>query len=506
MAAGTFLAILNSNKKTNALTANVILARTKSYCFTPNTVNSNNLYSRINAVGDPRCGVDPVLQQWVQEGRHVNELQLQRIIRDLRARRRYSHALEVCKWMSNSDLEFSSSDCAVQLDLIGRVHGLMSAKSFFSSMRDQEKTVKTYGALLNCYVREGLLDESLSLMKKMRDMGFLSSPLNYNDLMCLYTNTGQLEKVPDVLLEMKRNGVSPDKFSYRICINSYGARADINSMEKVLQEMKSHRHIKMDWVTYSTVANHYIKAGLKEKALYYLKKCEKNVGKDAVGYNHLISFYASLGNKDEMKRLWDLQKAKCRKQINRDYITMLGSLVKLGELEETEKLLEEWELACKTFDFRVPNVLLIGYCQKGLIEKAEAKLQDIIRRRKTATPNSWSIIAAGYLNKNNMEKAFECFKEALAAQSQNRDWRPKASLISSILSWLGENGEVEDAEAFVKLLITKVPPNREMYHALLKACIRNGKEVEGLLQCMKVYKIDEDEETMKILSLRRQNS
>ncbi|KAK6230537.1 hypothetical protein QUC31_002055 [Theobroma cacao] len=335
--------------------------------------------------------------------------------------------------MSNSGLEFSSSDCAVQLDIIGRVHGLTSANAFFSNMRDQEKTVKTYGALLNCYDREGLLDESLCLVKKMSEMGFLSSPLNYNKLTLLYTNTGQLEKVSDVLLEMKRNGVSPDKFSYSICINSYAARADINSMENVLQEMESRWHIQMDSVTYSTVANHYIKAGLREKALYFLKEWEMNVGKDALDYNHLISFYATLRKTDEMKRLWDLQRPKCRKHINREYITMMGSVVKLG-----------------------------------LIEKADAKLQDIIKRRKTATPNSWSIISAGYVHKNNMGKAFECFKEALAVQAQNRDRRPKESLISSILSWLGENGEVGDAEDFVKLSMSRFPPNRQTYHALLK--------------------------------------
>ncbi|XVF18875.1 hypothetical protein REPUB_Repub11eG0061100 [Reevesia pubescens] len=457
---------------------------------------------QVLANGDPSCSVAPVLQQWVKEGNHVNKFQLQRIIRNLRSRRRFSHALEISKWMSSSGLKFSSSDCALQLDLIGRVDGLSSAKNFFSSLRDQDKTVKTYGALLNCYVQEDLIDESLSLVKKMGEMGFLSSPLDYNSLMTLYTKTGQFEKVPDVLSEMKMNGVSPDRFSYRICINSYGARADYNSMEKVLQEMEIQRQIQMDWDTYSVVANYYIKAYLNEKALHYLKECEKKVGKNALGYDHLITLYASLGNKDEMRRLWDLQKAKCRKQTNINYIKMLGSLVKLGELEEAEKLIEELELSCKTYDFRVPNVLLIGYCQKGLIEKAEAKLQDIIKRKKTAVPNSWSILAAGYVNKNNMEKAFECFKEALGLQAQNKDWRPKASLISSILNWLGENREVEDAEAFVKLLRTIVPTNREMYHALLKAYLRNGKEVQGLLESMKDDKIDEDEETMKILGLR----
>lgn len=408
-------------------------------------------------------------------------------------------------WMSSKGLcTFSSADHAVQLDLIGRVHGLESAENYFRNLDDRDKTGKVYGAFLNCYVREGLVDKSLSHMQKMRELGFAATALNYNDLMCLYTNTGELDKVPDVFLEMKENGVSPDAFSYRICMNSYGARSDFDSIEKILAEMESQPHISMEWMTYATVANIYVKAGEKERARIYLKKCEEKVKKDALGYNHLISLNASLGNKDEMMRLWGLAKTNCKKQLNRDCITMLGCLVKLGELEEAEKLLEEWESSCQCYDFRIPNVLLIGYTQKGLNEKAEAKLRDIVKKQKIPTPNSWSIIAAGYLSKQNMEKAFECMKEALAVQAESKGWRPKPNLISSILNWLGDNGVVEEVEAFVRSLEIKFPKNRDMYHALIKAHIRSGKEVDGLLNSMKADNIEEDEETMTILSSRQQ--
>lgn len=395
---------------------------------------------------------------------------------------------------------FSPADSAVQLDLISRVRGLDAAESYFDNLSDQQKNDKTYGALLNCYVREGLVNKSLTHLQKMTELGFASSTLSYNDIMCLYTRSDQLEKIPDVLLEMKKNGVSPDNFSYRICISSHGARSDLNSMEKVLEEMESQPFISMDWTTYSTVANFYIKAAVHEKSLVYLKKCEEKVNKDALGYNHLISHYASLGNKDEMMRLWTLQKAMCKKQVNRDYITMLGSLVKIGDLEETEKLLKEWESCCQFFDFRVPNILLIGYAQKGLIEKAEARVEEFVRQGKTPTPNSWGIVAAGYLERQNMEKVFECMKKALIVRERNKGWRPKPEVISSLLSWLSDSGDIEELEAFVSSLKSVIPVNREMYHALIKAYIRVGKEVDCLLQSMNSDKLDADEETEKILN------
>lgn len=413
--------------------------------------------------------------------------------------------VQVSEWMTGKVVSsFSPADCAVQLDLIGRVRGLETAESYFQNLDDQAKTDKTYGALLNCYVREGLVDKSLNHMQKMKELGFAFSSLNYNGLMCLYTNTGQLEKVLDVLSEMKENGVSPDNFSYRICMNACAARSDLSGVEKILKEIENQPHISLDWMTYSTVANIYIKAGVKERALVYLKKCEEKGNKDALGYNHLISLYASLGNKDEIMRLWGLAKAKCKKLVNRDYLTMLGSLVKLGEFEETEKLLQEWESSCQIYDFRVPNVLLIGYCQKGLVEKAEEMLRDIVKKQKTAIPNSWSIIAAGYVDKQNMEKAFQCMKEALTLQTDNKGWRPKPELISSILSWLGDNGDVEEVEAFVCSLENKVPKNRELYRTLVKAYVRCGKQVDGLLGSMKADQIDVDEEMKTILGSRLQ--
>ncbi|KAF8413892.1 hypothetical protein HHK36_001886 [Tetracentron sinense] len=462
-----------------------------------------NLYSKISPLGHPSLSVVPELDKWVEEGRKVREMELQRIIRDLRKRKRFTHALEVSEWMNNKGVcTFSPSDQAVQLDLIGKVRGLDSAESYFNNLSDQDKTDKTYGALLSCYVRERLTDKSLSHMQKMKELGFVSSSLTYNDLMCLYTNIGQYEKVHEVLTEMKDKGVSPDNFSYRICINSYGARSDLDGIEKLLEEMESQSHIVMDWTTYAMVANFYIKAGLTDKAIINLKKSEEKLRKkDALGYNHLISLYTNLGNKAEVLRLWGLEKVACKRSINRDYVTMLGSLVKLGELEEAEALLKEWESSGNSYDFRVPNTLLIGYSQKGLVEKAEAMLEDIIEKGKTPTPNSWGIVAAGYANKHNMEKAVECMKAALALHVGNEGWRPNPEVITSILSWLGDEGNLENVEAFVGLLKTVIPMDREMYHTLIKANIRAGKEVERVMESMKADQIDEDEETKKILSL-----
>lgn len=411
--------------------------------------------------------------------------------------------LQVSEWMNkNGVCFFTSSEHAVQLDLIGRVRGFISAENYFNNLKDQDKTDKTYGALLNCYVRQRQIDKSLSHLQKMKEMGFASSALTYNDIMCLYTKIGQHEKVPHVLTEMKKNRVSPDNFSYRICINSYGARSDIEGMETVLREMESQPQIVMDWNTYAVAANFYIKANLIDKAFDVLRKSEERLDKkDGIGYNHLISLYATLGNKSEVLRMWDLEKSACKRYINRDYITMLESLVKLGELGEAEKLLQEWESSGNSYDVRIPNTIIIGYCKNGLYEKAEAMLENLMGKGKITTPNSWAVVAAGYFTEGKTKKGLDCMKIALSLHVEGKGWKPSPKLIADILIRLGDEGSVQDVEAFVAALRAVFPVNRQMYHALIKAYIRGGKGLDKLLACMKADKIDQDDETKNLLSM-----
>ncbi|CAJ1961664.1 unnamed protein product [Sphenostylis stenocarpa] len=461
-----------------------------------------SLYSKISPLGNPNTSVVPVLDDWIYKGNKVRVAELHRIIRDLRKRSRFSQALQVSEWMyMNGVCIFSPTEHAVHLDLVGKVQGFSSAESYFDALRDKDKTDKTYGALLNCYVRQRETDKALSHLQKMKELGFASSPLTYNDIMCLYTNIGQHEKVPDVLSEMKKKQVLPDNFSYRICINSYGVRSDIGGMERVLKEMETQPHIVMDWNTYSIVANFYIKAGRTREAVYALKKSEERLNnKDGQGYNHLISLYARLDLKNEVMRIWDLEKNACNRCINRDFTTLLESLVKLGELNEAEKILLEWESSGNCYDFGIPCIVIIGYAQKGLHEKAEAMLLELQNKEKVTTPNCWSIVAGGYIHKGEMEKALRCFRTALSMYVENKGWKPNAKVVAELLRWIADNGSIEDAEDFVRLLRNAVPVNRQMYHTLIKAYIRGGKEVDELLDHMEKDGIDENKETKKIIT------
>ncbi|KAF8722583.1 hypothetical protein HU200_022417 [Digitaria exilis] len=456
-------------------------SRSKSEEERPPPVRRPRLESTLWPLGHPGTLLVPEIELWAaRPGNRLRAVELQRIVKELRKRRRHRQALEVSEWMNhNGHVKFQPKDHAVHLDLIGEIHGVAAAETYFDNLSDSDKTEKPYGALLNCYTRELLVDKALAHFQKMKELGFVFSTLPYNNLMGLYTNLGQHERVPSVIAQMKSNGIIPDNFSYRICINSYGARADFFGLENTLEEMECEPQITVDWNTYAVVASNYIKGNLREKAYSALQKAESKIDKrDPDPYNHLITLYGHLGDKSEVKRLWALQMSNCKRHINKDYTTMLAVLVKLDEITEAEALLKEWESSKNAFDFQVPNVLLTGYRQKDLLEKAEMLLDDFLKKGKTPPSISWAIVAIGYAEKGNVVKAYELTKNALRVYSSNSGWIPRPSMIEMILKYLGDEGELKDVETFVDLLKVAVPMNSDMTEALSMARAREETKVK----------------------------
>ncbi|KAK9064248.1 hypothetical protein SSX86_015628 [Deinandra increscens subsp. villosa] len=464
-----------------------------------------SLYSKISPLGNPSLAMTPELDDWIEKGKKVRLSEVKQIIHDLRRRRRFHHALEVSEWMNKKGIcEFTPTDHAVQLDLIGKVHGFLEAEKYFNNLTEQDKTDKTYGALLHCYVRQRETEKSLSHFQNMKEKGLVSSPVTYNDIMCLYVRLNETDKVHDVLNEMKKNGVLPDNLSYRMCINAYGDKVDIEGMEKILKEMEKDSNIVMDWNTYTVVANCYITGTLLDKANNALKKAEKQVvEKDGLAYNHLISLHARLGNKDDVIRLWALQKSACKRRINRDYITMVKSLVKLDEFEEAEKILTEWNSSGNVYDFRVPSIVIDGYLKKGSCDEAKDLLDKLSRDQKATTPDSWGLVALEFLKKGDVGMSVKCMETLFSLQFKKEDWKLDSKVVEKLLDGVGEKAGVPDVESLVQKLKKFVKFDRGMYHSLMRGYINGGKEAGKVLEDMKADGIEEDDETKKILVLQQ---
>lgn len=359
---------------------------------------------------------------------------------------------QLCEWISNErNHNPSPGDIAIQLHLISKVHGLEQAEKYFNSIGEPSRDYKVYGALLNCYVENKNLEKSEEIMQKMRELGFMKTPLSFNVMLNLYAHLGKHEKLDELMKEMEEIGISHDRFTYNIRMNAYAATSNITNMEKLMFKMEADPLITMDWHAYFVVANGYFKAGLSEKSITTLKRSEQLISdkQRLFAYECLITLYAAIGNKNEVYRVWNLY-TNLNRRFNSGYLCIISSLIKLDEFEGAEKILKEWESGDTCFDFKIPNMIISSYCKKGLPDKAEEYISRLIENGKEPQANTWDRLATGYHANGQTIKAVETVKVAIL--SSKPGWKPNYYTLAACLEYLKTNGNLEVAEELVGLL------------------------------------------------------
>ncbi|KAF6143951.1 hypothetical protein GIB67_017559 [Kingdonia uniflora] len=507
---------------------------------TSTSVGRDTLGRRLVSLVHPKRSAVITISEWLKEGKVARKYELNRIVRELRKLKRYKHALEsslfsrkasrnvnwnrttflveldkdtlkkcgsrsvgkfkVCEWMTNhKEIKLLPGDYAIHLDLVAKVRGLASADKFFLDLPEKmRERLPTYTALLHTYVQNNLADKAEDLMEKMSGLGFLKYPLPYNHMLHLYITSGQLEKVPELILALKKNA-APDVVTYNLWLSVCASQNDVERAEKVLYELKRTK-IDMDWVTYSTLTNLYIKNDKKEKAEKYLKEMEKLVsGKSRVAFSSLLSLHTLMGDKDGLQKTWRNIKFTYRKMNDAEYICMISSLLKLEEFKEAEDLYSEWEESLSgTGDPRVPNLLLGAYVNKNQMAKAEKILQRMAEGKIIPSYTTWELLTWGYLKEKKMEKALDFFKLALKSVKK---WEPNDRIVREIFDNLEKDGDVEKAEQVMVDLRNAGYVTTQIYNLLLRTYAKAGKMPLVIQERMKKDKVQLDDETYQLISL-----
>lgn len=436
------------------------------------TSGGDSLGRRLLALIYPKRSAVVTIQKWGEEGKPVRKYELNRIVRELRKLRRYKHALEICEWMRiQQDVKLLPGDYAIHLDLVAKVRGLASAEKFFEDLPQNLRGQQTCTALLHTYVQNKLSEKAEALMKKMSECGFLKYALPYNHMLTLYISNGQLDKVPSVIRELKKN-TSPDLVTFNLCLSVCASKNNVEAAEKYFLKLKK-TNIDPDWVTYSTLTNLYVKNSQFDKARDTLKEMEKKASKKArVAYSSLISLHANMDDKDGVYRVWKKIKSLFRKMNDAEYTCMISSLLKLEELEEAEKLYTEWESVSSTGDSRVSNLLLAAYINKSRMEKAESFHDRMVQKGATPSYTTWELLTWGYLRLQEMDKALVYFQRAIESVEK---WLPDDRIIREVFSGLEKQGNVEGAEKVLVLLRNAGYVTTDIYNSLLRTYKKAGK-------------------------------
>ncbi|PON61044.1 Tetratricopeptide-like helical domain containing protein [Parasponia andersonii] len=458
----------------------------------------DTLGKRLLSLVYPKRSAVIAIRKWKEEGRTVRKYELNRVVRELRKLKRYKHALEVCEWMTlQKDTKLQAGDYAVHLDLISKVRGINSAEKFFEDLPDRMKDLFTCSALLHNYVQNNLFAKAEALMGKMSECGLLKNPLPYNHMLSLYISNGQLEKVPGVIEELKKN-TSPDIVTYNLWLTVSASQNDVESAEKVLLELKKAK-LELDWVTNSTLTNLYIKSGFTEKAASTLKEMEKMASrKNRVAYSSLLSLHTNMGDKEGVHRIWKKMKSCFRKMNDAEYNCMISSLLKLKELKEAENLYTEWESVSGTGDVRVSNLLLAAYVNRDQMEMADKFYDRMVQKGISPCYTTWELLTWGYLKQKQMGKVLEYFEKAVTSVKK---WDHDEKLVREVFKMIEEQGDVEGAEELLGILRNAGYVSTRLYNSLLRTYAKAGKMPLLVEERMEKDHVQLDQETRKLIKI-----
>lgn len=389
----------------------------------------------------------------------------------------------------------SPGDVAYRLELITKVKGLESAVAYFGGLPVQLKKSQCYGSLLKCYAEAQRVEEAEKLFAEMQEMGTMNS-YPYNVMMKLYLESGQIERVHTMYQAMEESGIKPDVFSVNILLKVYAAAEDLNRIEEVLEKTDPKL---MTWHSHAIVAGVFMKAGLQGRALQAIEESEKRIHlKDGrVAYGFLLSRCADLGMRSEVDRIWNAYKSKVP-MCNSMYMCRISALLQLNDIDGAEKAFREWESRYVHHDIRLTNLLLNGYCAKGLMEKAEALVDEAITKGRAPYANTWYKLAGGFFDDGQVSKAVDLTRKALASASSG--WEPDLTNVLMSLEHFTEQKNVEAAEEMASQLRNLVPLTRDVYHGLLKTYVHAGQPVSDLLDRMNKDGFEADEETDRIIA------
>ncbi|KAK9051492.1 hypothetical protein SSX86_028119 [Deinandra increscens subsp. villosa] len=426
------------------------------------------IYKRISFMGNPEKGAIEVLNQWENEGKSVTKWELSRVVKEMRKYGSYKLALEIYKWMNNRPERFriSSSDAAIQLDLVSKVHGISGAEDYFKNIPNKLLDNRVYGSLLNAYVRARMLEKAESLLVEMKNKDYARHALPFNVMMNLYTSLKNQEKVESLVSEMMENKIDLDLYSYNIWISSRGSLGSVEKMEEVYEKLILDGSVNPDWTTYSRMATLYIKNKEFEKAKDCLRKVETLItNRDRIPYHYLLTHYGGIGEKKEVQRIWESYKTIFPYIPNTAYQAIISSFIRMDDIEESEHLYEEWVSRKSSFDARIGNLLLGWYVRNELVEKAESFLEEMLKVGKPNS-NTWEIVAEGHIKEQRVSDALSCFEKALSDETSSF-WRPKPVNIELLYNICEQKNDEESKEALFEVLRKAQVLEDEVYMSLV---------------------------------------
>ncbi|XP_024523852.1 uncharacterized protein LOC9641190 [Selaginella moellendorffii] len=356
-----------------------------------------------------------------------------------------------------------------------------------------------YTTVLNGFAEIRDEEKCLSFFHRLKACGLSPTAATYGCIVKLFTKqAGNMAKALDILEEMDKHGVSPNKMIYAMIMDGYARGGDFTAAFKVWEDMVS-AGLKPDIVIYNILVHAFCKAGRMDKALGVLENIEANRLLPTIEtYTSILDGYVKGGNIQKALEVFDRIKTAGLRPGVVSYNSLLSGLAKARQMENARLMLNEMLANGVVPNERSYTALTEGYARAGDVEKAFGMFQRMKKENLAIDIVAYGALLKACCKSGAMQRAAEVFQQITDAGLKHN----RITYCTMLDGW-ARKGELSKARDLLNDMQKHgFHLDTICYTSFIKACFRSGdteQEVTETLAVMREKKLEVNARTYTTL-------
>lgn len=478
----------------------------------PNTESTTSSQPQTGPeIPNPSNGPENVVTQRTPRGKHRNPEKLEDIICRMMANRAWTtrlqnsiralvpqfdnslvwnvlhgarnseHALQFFRWVERAGLFDHDRETHLKIiEILTRASKLNHARCILLDMpkKGVEWDEDLFVLLIEGYGKTGIVQESVKIFNKMKELGVKRSIKSYDALFKVILRRGRYMMAKRYFNAMLTEGIEPTKHTFNIMIWGFFLSLRLETAKRFYEDMRN-RGISPDVVTYNTMINGYNRFKLMDEAEQLFTEMKgKNIAPTVISYTTMIKGYVSVGRVDDGLRLFEEMKSFGIKPNAVTYTTLLPGLCDAEKMSEAQTMLKEMvERYIPPKDNSIFLRLLSSQCKAGNLDAASDVLKAMIRLSIPTESGHYGILIENFCKAQAYDHAVKLLDKLVEKEIILRPQSTaeiQASAYNPMIQYLCNNRQTGKAEIFFRQLMKKGVQDPVAFNNLIHGHSKEG--------------------------------
>mmetsp|Transcript_98734 Transcript_98734/g.156100 ORF Transcript_98734/g.156100 Transcript_98734/m.156100 type:complete len:1093 (+) Transcript_98734:130-3408(+) len=407
------------------------------------------------------------------------------LIRASAGRGDLEEAMRIFTALENSGADLTNSLYNTALDACVECRDLRKAEKLMQRMEANNLAdAVSYNTLIKAYLAAEGYDKARALMTKMQTKGLAPNHVTYNEMINALVRShhdSRRSMVWDVVDEMKKAGVQPNRITCSILLKNLNAKSPQNNIMRTM-ELTTAMQEPMDEVLLSSVVEACVRIG---RPSLLSQKLEQLVGKSGItitGAHTFGSLIKAYGCAKDVAGAWRCWKEMRSQHIKPTSITigcMVEAVVANGDVDGGYELLSQLlddEQCREQVNSVVFGSVIKGYGRTRRMERLWTVFREMLAKGIEPSVVTFNAIIDACARNGHMDAL-----PGLRQEMKARNLSPNLITYSTMIKGFCQRQDMPSAlKTLEDLRQTQgLKPDEIVYNTLLEGCSSAGLLVEG---------------------------